>query len=305
MRHIFGASTGSTDTSVHNASIVKFDTLSNAKNVTSRLTRFAHHRALAKKMKANREKDGKKQKGRCKSPARQRSPPKTRPQQQQAPEAQPDSKPKSSVMTTTPTLALAPTPSITSSRLRKSRSPHKYPKYEVSEDYKLPPPPSFTAEKKKEKDTTFDQATVQPPVPPRNKLKGEKLVNSAAALIPMYAPPTFNDFESSNLRSRSIPSCTTQQHASVHRWLYGLGMNAYIAEDDSKHKVLSDNFRNGVVQCDVMTLIEPEVRAGESRSDDLRRHAFPLATPSLRSPTPFLILLVPSPVQLASLVAAE
>ena len=29
--------------------------------------------------------------------------------------------------------------------------------------------------------------------------------------------------------------------------LHNLGLNAYTAEDDSKHKVLTDKFRNGVV----------------------------------------------------------
>ncbi|GMH82767.1 hypothetical protein TL16_g09373 [Triparma laevis f. inornata] len=86
-----------------------------------------------------------------------------------------------------------------------------------------------------------------------------KLYKPAAPALPTYEPPTFNDLSSANIRLKTVATCSKQQHAHVHLWLHGLGMNAYTEEDISKHKMLTDKFRNGVLLCDVVSLVEPEL----------------------------------------------
>ncbi|GMH50180.1 hypothetical protein TrVE_jg698 [Triparma verrucosa] len=139
----------------------------------------------------------------------------------------------------------------------------QYPRYLPGEDYQLPPSPTkkeAQSAPKKERETsrkkvgkendataTFDRADLY------------KLNKVAAPALPLYEPPTFNDLNSTNIRFKTVPICSKQQHAHVQLWLHGLGMNAYTEEDTSKHKMLTDKFRNGVLLCDVVCLVEPEL----------------------------------------------
>ena len=112
-------------------------------------------------------------------------------------------------------------------------------------DYKLPSPPRrWIAQQRQHKATTSDESGLLLPTAP----------------LVSYIPPDFSDLHSTELRkTKSFPCATKQQVYHVKLWLHRLGINAKVESTEKKHTVLSDSYRNGVLLCDILALLEPEL----------------------------------------------